>query len=69
MRARLINASAAKFFQRANAEDVIKEVLEDMEHAIAAVTARPPNGYPEKVAIPIFEGLRRTARMLVESKP
>jgi len=66
---RHFNATAAKFFQRESAEDVIHEVLEDLERAIAAVTARLPAGYPEQVATSIFAGLRRTAKSLVNSAP
>lgn len=66
---RHFSASTAKFFQRESAEDVIKEVLEDMEQAIAAVSTRLPMGYPEKVTVSIFEGLRRTDRILAESTP
>lgn len=64
---RHFNATAAKFFQRESAEDVIEEVLEHLERAIAAVTARLPAGYPEKVATAIFAGLRRTADLLANS--
>jgi len=64
---RHFNATAAKFFQRESAEDVIEEVLEDLERAIAAVTVRLPAGYPEKVATSIFAGLRRTAKLLANS--
>lgn len=37
---RHFNATAAKFFQRKSADDVIEEVLADLERAIAAVAAR-----------------------------
>lgn len=63
------NAMAAKFFQRESAEDVIEEVLGDLERAIAAVIARLPAGYPERVATSVFAGLRRTAKLLVNSAP
>jgi serine/threonine-protein kinase HipA len=61
---RHFNATAAKFFQRATAEDVIDEVLGGLESAIAIVEARVPAGFPEKVATAIFEGMRRSARQL-----
>ncbi|WP_291013458.1 type II toxin-antitoxin system HipA family toxin [Hydrogenophaga sp.] len=64
---RHFNATAKKFFQRDSAEDVIEEVLQGLEPAIAAVTARLPAGYPEKVATPIFAGLRRTAKLIANS--
>ena len=64
---RHFNATATKFFQRESAEDVIKEVLEDLEKAITAVAARLPIGYPERIAISVFEGLRRTAKILSDS--
>ncbi|MFG6432154.1 type II toxin-antitoxin system HipA family toxin [Roseateles sp. LYH14W] len=66
---RHFNATAAKFFQRESAEDVIEEVLKDLEGAITAVAARLPAGYPERVATPIFAGLRRTAKLLAGSAP
>jgi serine/threonine-protein kinase HipA len=61
---RHFNATAARFFQREGAEDVIAEVLAGLEPAIAAVSARLPVGYPERIATSIFAGLRRTARLL-----
>ncbi|MEY2893208.1 MAG: hypothetical protein RJA98_3116 [Pseudomonadota bacterium] len=61
---RHFNATAARFFQREGAEDVIEEVLAGLEPAIAAVSARLPVGYPERIATSIFAGLRRTARLL-----
>lgn len=66
---RHFNATAARFFQRESAEDVIEEVLQDLERAITAVTARLPAGYPESVATSIFAGLRRTAKLLADSAP
>jgi serine/threonine-protein kinase HipA len=66
---RHFNATAAKFFQRDDAEDVIAEVLADLERAIAAVSARLPVGYPEKVASSVFVGLRRTAKLLASAVP
>jgi len=66
---RHFNAIAAKFFQRDSAEDVIEEVLQDLERAIAAVTTRLPAGYPERIAVSVFDGLRRTAKLLAISTP
>lgn len=66
---RHFNATAAKFFQRESAEDVIEEVLMDLERAITVVTARLPAGYPQAVATSIFAGLRRTAKLLANSAP
>lgn len=66
---RHFNATAARLFQRDSAEDVIDEVLQDLERAIAAVAARLPAGYPERVATSVFDGLRRTARLLANSAP
>jgi len=66
---RHFNATAAKFFQRESAEDVIEEVLDGLERAIAAVTARLPAGYPERVATAVFAGLRRAAKILANSTP
>jgi serine/threonine-protein kinase HipA len=64
---RHFSATAAKFFQRESAEDVIKEVLDDLERAIAAVTARLPARYPERVATSVFAGLRRTPKLLANA--
>lgn len=64
---RHFNATAARFFQRESAEDVIEAVLEDLERVIATVTARLPATYPERVAVAIFAGLRRTATLLANS--
>lgn len=66
---RHFNVSAQKFFQRESAEDVIKEVLEALEQAIAGVTARLPTGFPERVALSVFAGLRRMAHILADSPP
>ncbi len=66
---RHFNATAAKYFQRDSAEDVIESVLNDLERAITAVTARLPAGYPEAVAMSIFAGLRRTAKLLADAAP
>lgn len=66
---RHFNATAAKFFLRDSAEDVIEAVLNDLERAITAVTARLPAGYPEAVAMSIFAGLRRTAKLLADAAP
>ena len=60
---RHFNATAARFFQRESAEDVIEEILRDLERAIAAVTARLPADYPDRVATSVFEGLRRTRHL------
>jgi serine/threonine-protein kinase HipA len=64
---RHFNAVAAKFFQRESAEDVIEEVLEGLAPAIAAVAARLPADFPEKVASAICSGVRRMATVLAES--
>ena len=66
---RHFNATAAMFFQRESAEDVIEEVLADLERAIEAVSARLPSAYPERVATAIFAGMRRTAKALANMAP
>ena len=66
---RHFNVTATTFFQRESAEDVINEVLQDLERAISAVAGRLPHAYPEKVATSIFAGIRRTGKLLAESKP
>lgn len=64
---RHFNAIAPKLFLRESAEDVIEEVLKDLERAIVSVTARLPDGYPERVVISIFAGMRRTAKDIANS--
>jgi serine/threonine-protein kinase HipA len=64
---RHFNTTATRFFQREGAEDVMDEVLAGIEPAIAAVSARLPVGYPERVAGAFFGGLRRTAQLLESS--
>ncbi|MDZ7813734.1 MAG: type II toxin-antitoxin system HipA family toxin [Ideonella sp.] len=64
---RHFNETAARLFQRDSAEDVIEEVLQGLEPAIAAVAARLPAGFPERVAGAIFDGVRRMAKVLADS--
>ena len=66
---RHFNETAARYFLRDSAEDVIEEVLQDLEQAIAAVMDRIPAGYPERVADAVVEGLRRSARRLADAAP
>jgi serine/threonine-protein kinase HipA len=61
---RHFNHTAARYFLRADAEDVIERVLERADGAIDAVAARLPPGFPERVAASIFNGIVRSARQL-----
>jgi len=61
---RHFNSTAARYFLRADAENVIEGVLERVNGAIDAVAARLPVGFPERVATSIFNGMVRSARQL-----
>ena len=61
---RHFNSTAAKYFMRADAEDVIERVLARTTGAIEAVAARLPSGFPEQVAATIFAGMARSAKQL-----
>ena len=61
---RHFNSTAARCFQRTDAEDLIDQVLERTPAAIDNVARKLPGGFPEKVATAIFQGLRRSAEQL-----
>jgi serine/threonine-protein kinase HipA len=61
---RHFNSTAAKCFQRPDAEDLIGQVLERTPAAIDNVARKLPSGFPEKVAASIFQGLRWSAEQL-----
>ena len=61
---RHFNGTAARCFQRPDAEDLIEQVLERTPAAIDNVARKLPGGFPEKVAQSIFQGLRRSAEQL-----
>ena len=61
---RHFNSTAAKCFQRPDAEDLIGQVFERTPAAIDNVASKLPSGFPEKVAASIFQGLRRSAEQL-----
>ena len=61
---RHFNAMASRYFIRESAEDLIQDVLKRVPSAIEAVSARFPNGFPEKVASTIFSGLEQSAAKL-----
>lgn len=61
---RHFNSTAAKCFQRPDAEDLIEQVLERTTTAIDNVAKKLPKGFPEKVAESIFQGLRKSAEQL-----
>lgn len=58
------NGTAAKYFLRADAEEVIERVLARTSGAIEAVAARLPTGFPERIAAPIFAGIERSTKQL-----
>jgi len=61
---RHFNSTAARYFLRADAENIIEGVLARVDGAIDAVAARLPAGFPERVAATIFDGITRSARQL-----
>jgi serine/threonine-protein kinase HipA len=61
---RHFNSTAAKCFQRPDAEDLIEQVLERTPGAIANVAAKLPEGFPARVAESIFKGLSMAAEQL-----
>jgi serine/threonine-protein kinase HipA len=61
---RHFNSTAARHFQRADAEDLIEQVLERTPAAIENVARALPEGFPGKIAESIFRGLRRSAEEL-----
>ena len=61
---RHFNSTAARCFQRPDAEDLIEEVLARTPTAIANVAAKLPTGFPERVAQSIFAGLSQAAERL-----
>jgi serine/threonine-protein kinase HipA len=63
---RHFNATAAKCGWGANAEDIIGELLAKVDGAIDTVASQLPQGFPEDVAVAIFEGMRTQARRLRE---
>jgi len=61
---RHFNNTAARYFLRSDAEEIIENVLGRVDGAIDAVAARLPPGFPERVAAAIFNGIARSARQL-----
>lgn len=61
---RHFNATAMKCGWGENAKDIISELLNRVEPAIAGVTQQMPVDFPLDVAESIFEGVRRQARRL-----
>lgn len=61
---RHFNATAMKCGWGENAEDIISELLNRVELAIAGVTRQMPVDFPLDVAESIFEGVRRQAQRL-----
>lgn len=61
---RHFNATAVKCGWGENAEDIISELLNRVELAIAVVTRQMPVDFPLDVAEPIIEGIRKQAQRL-----
>nr|GEU28429.1 hypothetical protein [Tanacetum cinerariifolium] len=61
---RHFNSTAARWFLRTDAEDVIERVLARTDGAIEAVAARLPAGFPQRVADAIFAGIVRHTKLL-----
>jgi serine/threonine-protein kinase HipA len=61
---RHFNGTAAMYFQRPNAEDLIAQVLAHTQMAIDNVAARLPAQFPGRVAESIFKGLLYSAQSL-----
>ena len=56
---RHFNHTALSCFNRDNAEDVIMDVAVWTQTTIKNVESRLPLGFPDRVSLPIFDGLRR----------
>lgn len=61
---RHFNATAAKCGWGENAEDIISELLDRVESAIAAVTRQMPVDFPQDVAEAIIAGVRKQVQRL-----
>lgn len=61
---RHFNATAAKCGWGVDAEDIISELLDRVEPAIAAVTRQLPVDFPQDVADAIIEGVRKQVQRL-----
>lgn len=61
---RHFNSTAAKWFNRDHAEDVMDQVLKRLPTAIENVAQRLPPTFPEQISTAIFEGMRRNAASL-----
>jgi len=61
---RHLNRTAARYFQRKDAEDLIEEVIQKTPSTITAVRKKLPFEFPEKIAQSIFQGLQQSADLL-----
>jgi serine/threonine-protein kinase HipA len=66
---RHFNAMAARCGWGDDAEDIIGELLSRVEAAIDGAARQVPAGFPEDVAMSIFDGLRAQAKRLQEQPP
>ena len=55
---------AVKCFDRIDAEDVIRSVLEATPSAIKNMRSKFSNGFPIWIAESVFDGLRRSSELL-----
>jgi serine/threonine-protein kinase HipA len=61
---RHFNNMAVKCFDRIDAEDVIRRLLQATPIAIESMKSKLPNGFPIWIAESVFDGLRRSAELL-----
>lgn len=62
---RHFNATAARCGWGMNAEDILSDLIDRVEPAIATVTSQMPVDFPQDVAEAIFKGVRKQAKRLV----
>ena len=61
---RHFNSMAARCFDRVDAEEVIRRVLEATPSAIEVMGSKLPEGFPDWIAESVFKGLRQSAELL-----
>lgn len=66
---RHFNAMAARSGYGTDAEPIIERLLDATPKAIEQVRGRVPKGFPERVAVRIFEGLQAAAQRLGAMRP
>jgi serine/threonine-protein kinase HipA len=58
------NQSKKVDFPESLMQEIIEKTVDNLEKVINDVTSRLPAGFPENIAIPIFDGMRRAVRRL-----